>query len=313
MKTLSIVCPVYNEEEVIEKFHAELARVTETLRKRWDVEILYVVDLCRDRTLPLLKQIAESDRRVRILSLSSRFGHQMSLLAGIDHARSDAVLMMDSDLQHPPKLIPKLLEEFEKGIDIVYTVRRDAADVSFLRRLASKLYYGIFNRLSGQPISPNAADFRVVSQRVAEIFRTSLRERNLFVRGMIRWMGFSSVAVEFDADERAGGKTKYSLSRLLRFASQGVVAFSRRPLSLPFVVGGWLLGLAPVGAVLSLALGWPGWSYVLEAVFFAAGLNAFFLGVLGEYVGTILDEVRGRPHYLIDEKIGFRTIRKKAA
>ena len=197
MKTLTVVCPVYNEQEVVAQFHAELRRVLDSVADRWAAIVLFVVDRGTDRTLDVLEGIAGKDASVRVLALSARFGHQMSLLAGLDHCDSDAVVMMDGDLQHPPSLIPELLAGFERGHDIVFTVREDSPDVPVLKRLSSRLFYRLFNSISDSPINENAADFRLVSRRVVEVFQNQIRERNQFLRGLFGWVGFPSLAVRF--------------------------------------------------------------------------------------------------------------------
>ena len=217
MKLVSVICPVYNEELVLPEFHATLMAVLEAIGETYRAEIIYVVDLCPDRSLEILREFARRDERVKIIALSSRFGHQMALLAGMDHARGDAVITLDSDLQHPPSLIPHLLNEFEKGYDVVYTIRNPAPGTGLYRRATSRLFYGFINRLSQIPIEESAADFRLVSARVARVFQTQIRERNQFLRGLMSWVGFKRTGIAFDAQDRGAGRTKYSSGRLLRF------------------------------------------------------------------------------------------------
>jgi dolichol-phosphate mannosyltransferase len=218
MKTLTVISPVYNEADVIQTFYDELSSVLSGLSGRYESKIMFIVDRCTDATLDILKSIAEKDSSVQILALSSRFGHQMSLLAGIDHSHSDAVIMIDSDLQQPPSLIPKMLDLFEKGYDIVYTIRQDSSEVGFLKRSSSKLFYRIINRISQIPINESAADFRLISRRVAEVFQNRIRERNQFMRGLFSWVGYNSTHIPFQVKTRIAGKSKYSFIRLIRFA-----------------------------------------------------------------------------------------------
>lgn len=309
-RILSVVCPVYNEEEVIERFYLELAAVLDGLRDRYASEILFVVDRSTDRSLAILKEIAARDPRVRILALSSRFGHQGSLVAGIDHAAGDAIVMLDSDLQHPPQLIPSMLDAFEGGCDIVYTVRRDSG-VHPARRLTSHLFYRLLNRMSEVPIQESAADFRLVSRRVAEVFRTKLRERNPFLRGLVSWVGFRSVGIAFDARPRQGGRSKFSPARLFTFATHGVVSFSKRPLHAAVLVGstfalfGLLLALQTLAQYFYLEHLPSGWTTLVILVSGFSGIQLIFLGIIGQYIGAIFDEVKGRPHYVIEEKVNF--------
>ncbi len=199
MKTLTVISPVYNEESVIEFFYQELSTVLTTLNNRYQTNILFVLDRCTDRTLSILKGIAADDQAVQILALSGRFGHQMALLAGIDHCNSDVIVMMDCDLQHPPALIPAMLEKYEQGYDIIYTLREDAPDSGLFKQFSSRLFYRLVNWISDIPISESAADFRLISRTVAQVFQHQIRERNQFMRGLFSWVGFESIGVRFRA------------------------------------------------------------------------------------------------------------------
>jgi dolichol-phosphate mannosyltransferase len=311
MKKLSVISPVFNEQAVIFEFHQSLIEVLDRLAAQYESEVIYVVDSCPDRSLSILREIAEKDRRVKIIALSARFGHQMSLLAGIDHAHGDAVVMLDSDLQHPPSLIPKMLAEFEKGFDIIYTIRKPAPRSSFFRRKSSQLFYGIINWLSHIPIDESAADFRLISARVARIFQTEIRERNQFLRGLMSWVGFKRVGIPFEAQDRGGGRTKYSLGRLLRFGITGVVSFSKKPLQAAIVVG---LSFALGGLLVALYSAFmyfyrgnlpSGWTTLAILISGFGGVQLIFLGMIGEYIGAIFDEVKARPHYIVEDKVNF--------
>ncbi len=312
-KTFTMICPVYNEEAVIATFYAELKAVLDSVRDRYESTILFVVDRCKDRTLDVLKGIAANDPAVRVLYLSSRFGHQMSLLAGIDHCDTDAdiVGMMDSDLQHPPELIPKLLATFEQGYDIVYTVREDSPDVGWVKQITSKLFYKVINKISQVPINESAADFRLISRRVATVFRTQIRERNQFVRGLMSWVGFNSVGVPFQVRARTMGRSHYTVGRLVRFGIEGTVSFSKAPLLASIVVGfafalfGFAIALVTVVQYfMHLALP-SGWTTLVTIISIFSGVQLIFLGIIGQYVAAIFDEVKARPHYLVDEKINM--------
>ena len=313
IRTLTVICPVYEEEEVIASFYAELRAVLDGLAHRYRATILFVVDRGSDRTEEVLKRIAAADPAVKLLLLSSRFGHQHALLAGIDHADpdADAVVMMDSDLQHPPEVIPALLEEFERGHDVVYTVRRDSAAIGPVRRLTSKLFYRFINHLSEVPIVENAADFRLLSRRVADVFRDGIRERGLFLRGLVSWVGFKNTAVPFDVRARGAGASKYSLSRMVRLALEGVVSFSKRPLKAAIIVG-VSFALLGLGHALVTFVQYfstsrlpSGWTTVAILVSVMSGVQLVFLGIIGQYIGAIFDEVKRRPHYIVEEKVNF--------
>jgi dolichol-phosphate mannosyltransferase len=278
---------------------------------RYRADILFVVDRGTDNTLEILKKIASRDSRVRVLALSARFGHQMALLAGIDHSNADAVVMLDSDLQHPPELIPDLLDAFEQGHDIVFTIREDSPDIGFFAQWASKLFYKLLNTLSLVPIPESAADYRLISRRVALVFQTQIRERNQFMRGLFGWVGFRRTGIPFKGRPRGGGQSKYSLGRLFRFAMQGITSFSKRPLQAAIFVGfGFaFLGLTLVFITLIQYFYYArlpsGWTTLVILISGFSGVQLIFMGIIGEYIGAIFDEVKARPHYIVEEKINF--------
>jgi dolichol-phosphate mannosyltransferase len=311
MRTLTVVCPVYDEEEAIAEFQAELSRVLATLAGDWSATTLFVVDRGTDRSLEVLRDIATRDPSVRVLALSARFGQQMALRAGLDHSDSDAVLMMDSDLQHPPSLIPDLLAGLDKGYDVVYTIREDAADLPLLKRLGSRGFYRLINALSETRIPEGAADFRVISRRVVEVFRQRIPERRPFLRGLFAWVGFRSLAVRYRPGKRRAGRTKYSLRRMIRLCLDGIVSFSRVPLQVATPLGLLVLGVGLASGFVALARWWlggaspSGWVFVAILLGVLGGANLVVLGILGEYLGAVLDEVKARPYYLVEETINF--------
>jgi glycosyltransferase involved in cell wall biosynthesis len=311
VRTLTVVCPVYNEESVILAFHEALRRALAAIEARWSWSVIYVVDRGTDRTLELLRALAAADQSVRVLALSSHFGQQAQLLAGLDHCDADAVVMMDSDLQHPPALIPGLLAVHEKGYDVVHTVREDTPEIPLVKRLTARWFYRFVDAISETPIREGAADFRLVSRRVVELFQSRIRERGLFLRGLFGWVGFPSCPVRFRASARHAGRTKYSFGQRVRFGLAGVVAFSRVPLRAAFVLG---LVLTVAGAVvLAVALVRSATAHVpllsgsaiAGLVLGLGGIQLAFLGVLGEYLGVVLDEVKARPHYIVEERINL--------
>ena len=310
MKTLTVIAPVYNEEAVIADFYRELKAELEKLSD-YAPRMLFVIGRGNDRTFPIVKGLAEEDKNLKVLWLSSRFGHQMQLLAGIDHADSDVVIMMDSDLQHPPSVIPKLLAEFEKGNDVVYAVRDKTVDQGLYRKWSSAIFYWFLNLLSDVRISGNAADFRLISRRVTEVMRHDIRERNLFLRGVIPWLGFNQVGISFLASPRKAGKSKYSLPQLVTFGLSGVVSFSRKPLRVATFVGllfaffGFLYAMFTIIQFFFLDTLPTGYATLVVLLAVLGGFQLLFLGVLGEYIGAIFDEVKKRPHYIVDEKINF--------
>jgi glycosyltransferase involved in cell wall biosynthesis len=309
---LTIVAPVFNEEAVIAQFHDRLSETLSALESV-DAQVIYVVDKCTDNTLDVLRGIAESDEKVKVLAMSSRFGHQMSLLAGIEQAlEADAIVMMDSDLQHPPELIPVLLKNFHDGADVVYTVRTDTEDVNPVRKAMGNLFYRFLNRLSDVAINPNAADFRLISKRVAKILAEGFAERNMFLRGLFSWIGFKQVGVEYVAEKRAAGVSKYSLSRMVQLAISGILSFSTKPLQIGIFVGVSFSIVACLLMVLTLFTflfdrSLPsGWTTIVMLLLLFNGIQLFVIGVLGVYLGGIYEEVKSRPRYILEEEISIR-------
>jgi polyisoprenyl-phosphate glycosyltransferase len=311
MKTLTIICPAYNEAEVLERFHQELSAKLRTLADRYSTKVLIVLDRSSDNSLEILKRLAATDPSLGVLSLSSRFGHQMALLAGIDHSDADVIVMMDSDLQHPPSLIPALLEKYENGYDIVNTIRDDEEELGLLKRSSSRLFYWMINRISDVPINERAADFRLISRRVAEVFQHQVRERNQFLRGLFSWVGFTNVSVPFRVGARAAGRSKYSTGRLMRFAAHGIVSFSKRPLQAAVILGFIFAGFGLINALVTLVQYFiysslpSGWTTLAILISVFSGVQLIFLGIIGEYIGAIFDEVKGRPHYIVDERVNL--------
>lgn len=311
-KSLAVVTPVFNEEEVIALFFERARNVLLGVEDHYAWRIIFVVDQCTDGTLDVLRAIAAAESRVQVLALSSRFGHQMSLLAGIDHAAdADAVVMMDSDLQHPPELIPEMLTRFERGADVVYTIRADTEDASFLRKRLGSLFYRLLTSLSDVSIEENAADFRLISRRVARVLRDHIRERGLFLRGVLSWMGYRQDGIEYRAVKRAAGRSKYTFSRLMTLATAGILAFSTKPLRLGITVGiafaflGFGLGLVTlIGYFLDRTLP-SGWTTIVTLLLVFSGVQLVFMGIIGTYIGGIYEEVKRRPHYLVDEAINI--------
>lgn len=313
MKTLTVVCPAYNEAEGIRYFYDVLKKELSNI-DAYAHTIFFVIDGGTDGTVDILKKIAIQDPRVHILALSRNFGHQVSLLAGIDHADADVVIMMDSDLQHPPAIIPKLIEEYEKGNDIVYTIREESEQRATLRSHVGKLFYRLINTISEVPINENAADFRLISRRVADVIRLNIRERNLFLRGIFSWVGFDQAAVVFTVGKRTMGKSKYSMRKLVQLGIFGIVSFSKKPLRAASVTGLLLALFGFVFAVITTIqylVGSPfpsGWATVVVLLSIFGGTQLIFLGVLGEYIGAIFDEVKARPHYIVKDTVNIKAV-----
>ena len=308
---LTFICPVYNEQEVIKEFYSELELEIKSLRNLYDIKILFVVDKSSDNTFEILSEIAKNNHFVSIILLSKRFGHQMSLIAGIDHAPDSIIIMMDSDLQHPVDIISKLINKYKEGADIVFTVRKNNVGQGYFRNLFSKIFYRVLNTISDIKIGAGEADYRLISPKVAEIFRTQIRERNQFLRGLFRWIGFKSSHITFIAGPRKKGKTKYSLPRVINFAILGVISFSRAPLKYAIYLG-LILSFVGFGIGLHSFISYfvnqeapSGWTTLTVIISIFSGVQLLFLGIIGEYIGAIFDEVKSRPLYLIQQKVNL--------
>jgi polyisoprenyl-phosphate glycosyltransferase len=303
---LSVVCPAFEEEEVLPRFHAELCAALDALPEGYDVEILYVDDGSSDGTLGVLRRLAESDARVGYLSLSRNFGHQSALTAGLEHARGDVVVMLDSDLQHPPALIPELLRRWRAGYEVVLTLREDDPGLGVFKRWTSRAFYRAMGWLSDVEVRPAAADFRLMGRKAVDAL-LRLRESHRFLRGMVNWLGFPTATVSFRPAGRAGGVSKYTLRRMLNLAADGMLSFSRVPLRLSlaggalFLASGLLYGAVAVVAALGGAAGAWGVHAVLVGLLVVGGCILCSLGVVGEYVGRVYEQVKGRPIYLLKE------------
>ena len=306
MPLVSIVCPAYQEEEVLPIFHRELCAVLDGLETRFRFEVVYVDDGSCDRTLDVLRRLTLDDRRVRFLSLSRNFGHQAALTAGLEHARGDVIISMDSDLQHPPAVLPLLLEKWRDGFEVVITVREDDRRLSLFKRFTSQAFYAVMRRFSDTEIRMAASDFRLLSRR-ALLGLLQMREGHRFLRGMVQWLGFPCTEIAFAPDERRAGQSKYTVRRMLHLAGDGLFSFSRLPLRLPLYLGALvgLLGLThAVWYLLRAAFGAAppaGFHYLLFVTHLIGGGLLCSVGVVGEYLARVHEQVKGRPLYVLKE------------
>lgn len=301
MKRISIVVPVYNEEENIEHFAQSVAEVMESLPYAY--EILFIDDGSRDRSREILRELGARDAHVQSIFLARNSGHQIALTCGTDHADGDAVVTMDGDMQHPPELLPVLLAKWEEGFEIVQTVRLTTEGASLFKRLTSKYYYRLLNALSDVEIQEGGSDFRLMDRKAVLALRR-YREHARFIRGIVGSMGFRKTTVEFVAHERFAGYSKFSLHKMISFALDGILAYSVQPLRIAFYVGllsallAVLLFLHVLFETLSGATV-PGWSTIVVCSLFFGGMQMMLLGICGEYIARILQEVKNRPLYLI--------------
>jgi dolichol-phosphate mannosyltransferase len=296
---LSVVAPIYNEEATIEEFYARVCSALEGLR----FELVLVDDGSADDGARLLDRLAATDPRVHVVYLSRNFGHQTALTAGLDHARGDAVVMLDADLQDPPELIPQMLDRWRAGCDVVYAVREEREGESRFKLSTARWFYRLFDKLAQVELQHNSGDFRLLDRRPLDAL-LSMRERNRFLRGMTVWVGYTQAAVPYRRDPRYAGETKYTISKMVRFSLDAISSFSHRPLQLATLLGFVISTLAfvaiPVVIVLRVLGSYlPGFSSLTIAVLLLGGIQLIAIGIIGEYVGRIYDEVKGRPLYLV--------------
>jgi len=308
--TLSVVVPLYNEGANVEELLARIRRVVDELAlppAAW--ELICVDDGSRDDTLPQLLAAAAADRHLRVISLSRNFGHQIAATAGLDAARGDAVVLMDGDLQDPPELIGAFLAKFREGYDVVYATRRKRAGESPFKILTARVFYRTIRRLTNVAIPVDTGDFRLMSRRVIVALRNA-RERHRFIRGLVSWVGFKQTGIPYDRAERFAGDSKYPFSKMFRFALDGITAFSEIPLRLATWFGFVVSAIAFVVAVIEIGIriftgyNLPGYTSTIFAILFLGGVQLITIGILGEYVGRIYDEIKGRPLYLVAETSG---------
>jgi len=305
---ISLVIPVYNEAGVVEQTHARLRQTLDALPH--DFLIYYINDGSSDDTERSLAGLAAADSRIRLLTLSRNFGHQAALTAGLDHAEGDLVISMDCDGQHPPELLPEMITLFEQGYDIVQAQRMEAEQGFSFKSATSAAFYRLINRISGTRIEPGAADFRAMSRQAVDALK-AMPEYHRFLRGMIAWMGYKSVILPFHEPKRLAGKSKYSLAKMLRLASDAIFSFSLLPLYIGLSAGGLfiLLAAAQIAYVLYIFIIKPahvtiapGWSSLMAVMLIASGVIMIFLGFIGVYVGYIFQQVKGRPVYLLKKR-----------
>ena len=303
---LSVVVPCYNESEVIERFYREVRPVLEGLAPL-NFELIFVDDGSEDGTLDQLNRIAEKDPAVRVSSLSRNFGHQIALTAGLDAAAGDAVVMMDADLQHPPSLIREFVRHWREGCDIVLGIREKTEGASWFKNATSRGFYALLNRLSSTKVPQGAADFCLLSRRVVRSLR-SMPERHRFLRGLISWAGFRRTSVQNQSPRRAAGRTKYSPVKMVSLALDAVFSFSAEPLRLALRTGFavTLLGFAYLawtlikGYLLHALV--PGYSSLIGVTIVLGGCQLVFIGLIGEYLARVFEEVKGRPIYLLKQE-----------
>ena len=301
---ISVVVPVCNEEKNIAALAAAVLAQLASLQA--EPELIFIDDGSSDRTLAEIKKVALEQNAVFYLSLSRNFGHQNALRAGLDAATGDAVVTMDGDMQHPPELLPKMLEKWQCGHEIVCAIRLDSKETSWFKRRTSALFYWLMNQMTGIKMEKGSADFRLLDRKAVDAMK-SMRENNIFYRGLVSWAGFRQCRIEYMPSARMHGRSKYSIRKMFRLALDGITAFSFLPLRLAAAAGFFIAFLSFLYVLYALFIRFfteqavSGWVSLMAGVYFLGGVQLIFIGLCGEYIGRIFMEVKGRPHYLVAE------------
>ncbi|MCC6684060.1 MAG: glycosyltransferase family 2 protein [Bacteroidia bacterium] len=304
MTQLSVIIPVFNEQANILTMYQRLQKVTEQLQVK--AEYLFVNDGSRDHSMQVIKGLATSDERVKYIDFSRNFGHQVAVSAGLDACTGEAIVIIDADLQDPPELIIDLYKKMQEGYAVVYAKRRSRTGEGFMKKFTAKLFYRILSRITNIEIPVDAGDYRIISRQVADILN-QMPEQHKYLRGQIAWVGFNQSFVEYDRQERHAGQTGYTYRKMIRFALDGITSFSRFPLKVAtiagFVVSGitFLLMIYTLYSRLILKNYEPGWASLMMTILFIGGVQLIGIGIIGEYIGRMSDNVRGRPLYIVKE------------
>ena len=307
----SVVAPVYNEEALVTEFCRRAIAALEPLGEPF--ELVLVNDVSRDSSPEIIRRLHEQDPRIKIINFSKNFGHQIAITAGMDYARGEVVVVIDSDLQDPPEVIPRMIEEWKRGFQVVYGVRGEREGETAFKLATASIFYRLIRKITNVDIPLDAGDFRLMDRRVVNALK-SMREQKRFMRGLSVWVGFKQTGITYKRDARKAGETKYPVRKMIRFALDGITAFSYLPLQLASYMGfiiACIVGLAAIIAVIlrvSNLIGpdvLKGQTTTLVAVLFLGGVQLIFLGIIGEYLGRIYDEVKRRPLYIVAEELGF--------
>lgn len=311
MKKISVVIPMYYEEEVANECYNRTKKVLTSL-ENYDHEIIFVNDGSKDRTLPILKEIASKDDKTKVISFSRNFGHQAAVTAGLRFVTGDCILIIDSDMQDPPELLVDMLKLWENGNEVIYAKRKTRKGESKFKLMTAKMFYKVLNDLSDVEIPKDTGDFRLVDRKVVDVIN-SMPEHNKFLRGLFSWVGFKQKPIEYERQERFAGKTKYPLKKMLKLASDGIISFSTKPLK---IIGGigivsiFISFILLIYAILSYIFKWnnlaSGWTSLMVAITFFAGVQLVSIWMISEYIARIYDDTKKRPEYIIDEKINIK-------
>ncbi|MFT4414455.1 glycosyltransferase family 2 protein [Fredinandcohnia humi] len=305
---ISIVVPMYYEEQVAQECYNRLKSVM--TEHNINHEFIFINDGSQDKTMDILRKLAADDFCVKVIDFARNFGHQNAVTAGIDFAKGDAIVIIDADLQDPPELIPQLIQKWKEGYQVVYAKRKARKGETFFKLVTARYFYRFLNNMSDIEIPKDTGDFRIIDKKVAGVFKR-MTERNRFIRGMISWVGFNQTYIEYERDERFAGETKYPLKKMLKFASDGIFAFSSKPLRLVTNLG-LLTVLISIGlllySIIVKIIGYnieAGWASIMVAISFFSGIQLLSLGIIGQYIARIYDESKNRPMYIVKEQLNM--------
>ena len=310
-KIISIIVPIYNEQEIINEFYRRLKAVLDNDLSGYGYEIIYINDGSKDNSLELLLKLRSNDQNIKIINFSRNFGHQLAVTAGIDSSIGDIVVLIDSDLQDPPELIPKMIEKWNDGFQVVYGQRIKRKGESIFKLATAKIFYRMINALSDVKLPVDTGDFRLMDKQVVDYLK-QLREECRYIRGLVTWVGYKQTPIYYERDKRYSGETKYPIRKMIKFATNGLTSFSERPLFfagyfgliitlLTFIYVGFLIVekfVSPHNTI-------TGWTSLIIAVLFFGGVQLMSLGIIGQYIGRIYREIKNRPLYVINGKFGF--------
>ncbi|MES5855117.1 glycosyltransferase family 2 protein [Bacillus cereus group sp. RP29] len=307
-KLISVVVPMYFEEEVAQECYNRLKSVM--LQNNINYEFVFVNDGSTDRTMEILSEIAANDYRTKIVNFARNFGHQVAVTAGIAAAKGDAIVIIDADLQDPPEVIPELIAKWEEGYEVVYAKRKQRKGETWFKLLTAKYFYKFLNYMSDIDIPKDTGDFRIIDRKIADVFN-QMTERNRFIRGMMSWVGFRQTYVEYERDERFAGETKYLLKKMIKFASDGIIAFSTKPLRIVMSLGLLSVLISIIVLLYTITVKvfghgtQTGWASIMVAITFFSGIQLLGLGIVGQYIARIYDESKNRPIYIVKETINI--------
>ncbi|HHU90615.1 MAG TPA: glycosyltransferase family 2 protein [Clostridiaceae bacterium] len=301
----SVIVPMYNEEEVITETYTRLTKVMDGIGENY--EIIFINDGSRDNTGAIIREFCKNNKRIKMIDFARNFGHQIAITAGMDYAAGECMVIIDGDLQDPPELIPDMIKIWRDGYDVVYGKRKSRQGETFFKKITAKAYYRILRGLTNVDIPVDTGDFRLIDRKVSEALK-QLPERSRYVRGLMSWVGFKQTAIEFERSERFAGETKYPLKKMLKLAMDGIMSFSYKPLKLASYIGAILSGISFLYLIIVVIqkLFFPetsqsGWTSLIAVSLFFNGIILLMLGIIGEYIGRIYEEAKGRPLYIISE------------